>query len=314
MFEEVRRALESYDTVIIHRHAKPDGDALGAQIGLKHLLRENYPEKRIYAVGDPAGRYAFMTDSEMDEIPDTTYEHALAVVLDTSAKSLISDARYQTAAATVRIDHHLFCEQIAEIEVDDPSFESCCGMIAELARESAWRVPRIAAESLFTGMVTDSGRFRYDATSPRTLRLAAFLLEQGVNTEPIYRNLYADDYSRLKQRAEFLLKVTLTPHGVAYLYNTAEEVAASGLDTFSVSRGLVSLMADIRGVDSWVNFTETEDGVLCELRSSRYDINKIAVKYGGGGHKKASGATVKDRETAMQMVRDLEALGEENND
>ena len=63
MFEEVRRALESYDTVIIHRHAKPDGDALGAQIGLKHLLRENYPEKRIYAVGDPAGRYAFMTDS-----------------------------------------------------------------------------------------------------------------------------------------------------------------------------------------------------------------------------------------------------------
>ena len=63
-----------------------------------------------------------------------------------------------------------------------------------------------------------------------------------------------------------------------------------------------------------MNFTESEDGVLCELRSSRYDINKIAVKYGGGGHKKASGATVKDRETAMQMVHDLEALGEENND
>ncbi|MGN1206978.1 MAG: bifunctional oligoribonuclease/PAP phosphatase NrnA [Eubacteriales bacterium] len=314
MFEEVRRVLESYDTVIIHRHAKPDGDALGAQIGLKHLLRENYPEKKIYAVGDPAGRYGFMTDSVMNEIPDTTYEHALAVVLDTSAKCLISDPRYQSAAATVRIDHHLFCEQIAEIEVDDPSFESCCGMIAELARESSWRVPKIAAEALYTGMVTDSGRFRYDATTPRTLRLAAFLLEQGVDTEPIYRNLYADDYSRLKQRAEFLLRVTITPHGVAYLYNTAEEVAASGLDTFSVSRGMVSLMADIRGVDSWVNFTETEDGVLCELRSSRYDINKIAVKYGGGGHKKASGATVKDRATAMQMVHDLEALGEENND
>ena len=71
-------------------------------------------------------------------------------------------------------------------------------------------------------------------------------------------------------------------------------------------------MADIRGTDIWVNFTETESGVLCELRSSKYNINPIAVKYGGGGHAKASGATVKDRQTAMAMLQDLDAMiGEE---
>ena len=84
----------------------------------------------------------------------------------------------------------------------------------------------------------------------------------------------------------------------------------TGLDTFTVSRAMVNTMADIRGVDIWVNFTETETGVLCELRSSRYNINPIAVKYGGGGHAKASGATVADRETAMAMLADLDEMME----
>ena len=75
---------------------------------------------------------------------------------------------------------------------------------------------------------------------------------------------------------------------------------------------MVATMSDIKGVDIWVNFTETEECVLCELRSSRYNINPIAVKYGGGGHAKASGATVADRETAMAMLRDLDAMMGEN--
>jgi phosphoesterase RecJ-like protein len=70
-------------------------------------------------------------------------------------------------------------------------------------------------------------------------------------------------------------------------------------------------MGDIRGVDIWVNFTETEEGVLCEIRSSKYNINPVAVKHGGGGHAKASGATLKDRTEAMELLSELEALLEE---
>ena len=95
---------------------------------------------------------------------------------------------------------------------------------------------------------------------------------------------------------------------MAYIYTTREELEALGVDTFTVSRGMVGTMSDIRGVDIWVNFTETDSGVLCELRSSRYNINPIAVKYGGGGHAKASGATVKNKEEAMSMLQDLELL------
>lgn len=308
MFEPIMKEIEQFDRIIIHRHNHPDGDALGSQIGLKHILLENYPQKEIYAVGDAAGHYSFMDDTVMDEIPDEYYTDALAIILDTSAKALISDERYTLAARTARIDHHLFVEKIADTEVIGTTYESCCGLIAELALEQGLRMTPVAAKSLYTGMVTDSGRFRYDATSSNTFRLAAFLMEQKFDTNEIYRNLYANDFEQMKLRAAFIMKIRFTEKNVAYIYTTREEFDALGVDSFTVSRGMVNTMSDIRGVDIWVNFTETEKGVLCELRSSQYNINPIAVKYGGGGHMKASGATVKDRQTAMAMLRDLNDL------
>ena len=296
MFEAIERAIRAHDPIIIHRHSSPDGDALGSQVGLKHLILENYPGKTVYAVGDGAGRYAFMADTVMDDIPDAAYENALAVILDTSGRNLISDGRYALAPVTARIDHHLFIEQIA---------------LAAMAQECGWKMPLLAAQSLFTGMVTDSGRFRYDSTSARTFRLAAFLMQQPIDTNEIYRCLYASDLDQVKLRARFIEKIALTEHRVAYIYTTRQEMEALQADTFSISRGMVSVMNDIQGVDIWVNFTEAEQGVMAELRSSRFNINPVAVKYGGGGHMKASGATLKDREEALRMLADLDRMAEE---
>ncbi|MBP3370244.1 MAG: bifunctional oligoribonuclease/PAP phosphatase NrnA, partial [Clostridia bacterium] len=204
MFESILELIKAYDKIIIHRHSNPDGDALGAQIGLWALIRENFPEKTVYKVGDGARRYSFMDESNMDEIADGEYEGALAIVLDTSAKALISDTRYTLAARTARIDHHIFCETIADVEVTDTSFESCCGMIAYFAKESGLRLNTLAAKSIYTGMTTDSGRFRYDSTSARTFELASFLLSEKFDLNAIYKDLYSDDYERIKLRAEFV--------------------------------------------------------------------------------------------------------------
>lgn len=312
MFEQILQAIHDYDTIVIHRHNRPDGDALGSQIGLKHLILDNFPGKTVYAVGDDARFFSFMTGSVMDTIADSVYENALAIILDSASHHLISDDRYSLAAMTARIDHHIFCETIADVEVVDTSFESCCGMIAELAREGGLTISPIAGQSLYTGMVTDSGRFRYDGTTARTFRLASLLMESGFDTNELFRNLYADDYASKQLKAKFILKIQFTPNNVAYIYTDAEEFAQLGVDVFTVSRGMVNTMADLKGVDIWVNFTETEKGVLCELRSSRHNINPVAVKYGGGGHQKASGATVPDKATAMAMLADLDAMTGEN--
>ncbi|MBR2342905.1 MAG: bifunctional oligoribonuclease/PAP phosphatase NrnA [Clostridia bacterium] len=313
MFEEIYRLIEKYPKIVIHRHKNPDGDALGAQLGLRYILKDSFPNKEIYAVGDMTERYSFMLDTPLDEIEDTVYTDALAIVLDCSAKALISDERYTTAAATARIDHHIFVEKIAEAELTDTTYESCCGMIAELAIECGLSVSPAAARALYTGMVTDSGRFRYDSTTAKTFRLASFLTERDFDITEIYGNLYADELPLMQLRAKYVLKIQTTPEGVAYIYTPLEEAKSYGVSDFTLSRGMVGVMSDVRGIHTWVNFTESESGVLAELRSSRYNINPIAVKYGGGGHQKASGATLKNKEEAMAMLEDLKSLSEENN-
>lgn len=312
MFEKVLNAIKDSQVIIIHRHTNPDGDALGSQIGMKHIILANFPDKTVYTVGDEAGRYAFMADSVMDEIDDEVYEGALAIILDTSARKLISDDRFDKAAMTVRMDHHLFCEKIAELEVVDSGCESCCGLITDFCMACNLVMPIEAATALYTGMVTDSGRFRYDSVNARTFRAAAFLMQHPIDTNELFRCLYASDYEQMKLRAQFVLKIQFTKRNVAYIYTTLEEIRQYPADLFGISRGMVSTMSDIKGVDIWVNFTETEKGVLCELRSSRFNINPIAVKYGGGGHAKASGATVRDRQEAMAMLADLDQMMEAN--
>ena len=308
MFEKILEEIKNAHRIIIHRHKNPDGDALGCQIGLKYILKENFPEKEVYAVGDAAGRYAFMNGSVMDEVDDSLYADALAIVLDTSASALISDDRYKTAKRSARIDHHIFCEEIADVEVTNTSYESCCGLITEFAVESGLSLSPNSAKALYTGMITDSGRFRYDSTSHNTFRLASELMKQNFDTNDIFSNLYADDFEFIRLRAKFILKINLTEYGVAYIYTTKEEAAEYGFDTFTLSRSMVNTMGDIRGINIWVNFTETDGGVLTEIRSNKHNINHVAVKYGGGGHAKASGATVKDRDEAMALLDDLTAF------
>ena len=312
MFEAIYNLIQKYDRIIIHRHKNPDGDALGAQQGLKHILKDNYPNKEILAVGDMTPRYSFMVTLPNDEIEDLKYQDALAIVLDCGSKSLISDERYSSASASARLDHHIFCENITDTDIVDTSFESCCGMVTAMAMECNWTVSKDAAKALYTGMITDSGRFRYDCTSSQTFRLASFLMEQSFDTSDIYRNLYADDLSMIQLRAKFTLKIQTTPHGVAYIYTPLEEAKEYGVDSFTLSRGMVNVMSEIRGIHSWVNFTETESGVLCEIRSNCYNINPIATRYGGGGHQKASGATLKNKDEAMALLEDLKNLSGEN--
>lgn len=309
MFKEALKLIKKYDRIIIHRHKYPDGDALGSQTGLAALLKDNYKNKEIYVVGDEATRLPFM-DGKMDEIPDEYYKDALAIILDCGSARLICDERYKTAAKTLRIDHHVYCEKIADLDIVDSTYESACGMVAMLAKECKWKLSPVSATALYTGMVTDSGRFVFDSTSARTFELAAFLMSQPIDLNTLHYNLYSEDFDDIIKKADNMHKIKFTQNNVAYIYTSRADLPADADAAPVVSTGLVGLMRDIKGVHIWVNFTESEDGVHVELRSNRYNINPIAVKYGGGGHKKASGCTVPDKATAMALLDDLNALAD----
>lgn len=310
MESKLLRLISEYDTIIIHRHSRPDGDALGSQLGLKRALLDNFSEKKVYAVGDKSARYSFI--GEIDEIGDDVYKGALVFILDSSETSLVSDTRYQNAEKIVKIDHHIKRESFGDLEIVDESFESCCGLVADLLIKMNLTISKEAASCLYTGMVTDSGRFRFDSTTPKTFMIASKLLESNIDILDIYNHLYLDDFEMVVLRAKYVLKIKFTEHNVAYIKTTSEELKELNTDIFTVSRSMVNTMAGIKDVDIWVNFTEDkETGVIVEIRSNKYNINPIAVKYGGGGHAKASGATVSSFEEADKLLKDLDEIAKQ---
>lgn len=310
MFEAILQEIKSYDTIILHRHGRPDGDAMGSQIGMKHILKENFPEKKVYVVGDAAGFFAFLEDSVMDEIPDSTYNGALAIILDCGGVNMISDDRYKLAARTCRIDHHIFSGQIADVEVIDTSFESCCGMVTQLAVESGLKLNKLAAKSLYTGMVTDSGRFKYSGVSGETLRNAAVLLDVGVDTDTLFARLYLEAFEYLKFKSHIYNRMQVTENGVAYIY-----IDKAMQEEFNLSQeqasACIGTLDSIRGCISWIAFIETGDEkgtIRVRLRSRFVHINGIAEKYRGGGHACASGATLYSQEEVQALLADTDAL------
>ena len=170
MYKKILELIEAYDTIIIHRHYNPDGDAYGSQMGLKRILQMNYPEKKIYAVGD-VNKYSFI--GEVDVISDDVFKGAISIVVDVAVSHLVSDHRYELADHVLVIDHHLNDSDIADTCYNDNTAIATAQIIADFSMEFGFKIDQEAAKSLLTGIITDSGRFLYPNSSSKTLRIAA---------------------------------------------------------------------------------------------------------------------------------------------
>lgn len=310
MFNKIYQKILEYNTIIIHRHSKPDGDALGSQIGLKKALISTFPDKNVKVVGDMIERISWM--GEMDEVSDEEYKGALVIIVDTGSEHLISDERYKNADYVIKIDHHIPQGEYGDMVYVDTNSESASSIIAELIFETKLMMTDEAANLLFTGMVTDSGRFRYSSTNSRTFIIASKLMEYNIDSEYIYNKIYLDHLKNVKLKGLMIEKFKVTDNGVAYLINTKEEIESYNVTVNDVSRGMVTIMSGIEEISIWANFTEDVNGdIYCELRSNGKNINQIAAKYGGGGHLQASGCCVKSFDEVKEIIKDLDDLAKE---
>lgn len=304
MYNRILNLIKKYNTIIIHRHEKPDGDALGSQIGLKLAILETFPDKEVFVVGDTTEHTKFI--GEMDLVDDSKYQDALVFVLDTGAEYLISDKRYIYGSVIVKIDHHIPQGTYGDIRLVNTKYESCAGLIAHFIKKTKMKLSSKAATALYTGMVTDSGRFRFSSVNSKTFDSASFLMKHKVDTEYIYSDLYTDNLSNVLLKAKMTLKFEILDCGIAYVKNTYQDVLETGLNSYSLARSIVNNMSGIKEIKIWATFTELEDGrVIVELRSSKANINEIAVKYGGGGHVQASGATVESWDIIEHVIQDM---------
>ena len=162
---DILNKIKEYDTVIIHRHVRPDGDAIGSSLGLREILRDNFPEKHIYSVGGNLPEYLKFVGEE-DEISDEVYENALVIAVDTATKARIYDERYEKAKELIKIDHHDPVENYGNMNFVKEHFASCSLLIMDIFSV----IPNInisakAARYLYIATITDTGNFKSNSTS-----------------------------------------------------------------------------------------------------------------------------------------------------
>lgn len=297
--------IESYDRIIIHRHSRPDMDAIGSQVGLALTIKENYRHKEVYVVGDVND---MVYRAQMDDIPDHAYQGALAIICDVAVSRMVSDDRYKFADQVVIIDHHQNDTDIDNVMFyRDSNFASACEMIVDFIQTFKLQVTSEIATYLYGGMVTDTGRFLYLNNPSKTFELASYITKFNPNFQDFYDYLYTESLQK-RQTKNFFANFELTEHNVAYRKNDLEVIKKSGLDFQSISRGMVNQMAGIKEIPIWANFTEDVENnvVIGEFRARGIVIVDIAKKYGGGGHNMACGASLKDWQEVENVLKDLD--------
>jgi phosphoesterase RecJ-like protein len=311
--EQMQRIFDKiceYDKIVIFRHLRPDGDAVGSTMGLREILRLTYPEKDIRLVNCDFSDYVRFLGEEDTPLPDDYMQDALGIVLDTATAERISNPQYALCRELCKIDHHIDIKPYGDLTWIEDHRSSTCEMIVAFydAFRDTLKINREAATYLYTGMVTDSGRFRFRSVSGDTMRLAAMLLDEGVDLDHLYAHLYMKDYHTLKFQSYAYEHMKMTENGVVYLYITRAAMEKFGL-TFEEASASVSYMDSIKNSLIWLAFIETETkDIRVRLRSRFVTINKLAEKYHGGGHDCASGATVTSRREMRELIADADAL------
>ena len=304
MKDLILEKIKEYQTIIIHRHQRPDLDAIGSQVGLKLLLEGQFPEKKIFVVGD-LNTMSYL--AKMDEVKGESYLDALVIITDVAVSHMISDDRYQLAKEIIIIDHHENDTDVERVSIHykDTSYNSACEMIIDFAKTHGFHLSKDAATYLYGGMVTDSGRFLYLKNPERTFLLASYVSHYHTNIQDLYNYLYTESLSKKLLKNQFST-FELTKENVAYRINSKALIESTGEDFQSISRGMVNQMAGIKEVLIWGSFSEDQNGsYVAELRSREIPIVDVAKKYGGGGHLNACGATLDHIEKVYQLIEDL---------
>ena len=302
--------IKEYQRIIIARHKRPDGDAIGSSHGLAHILRLTFPEKEIIVSNNDRSEYLEFLNTEETDPDSVDYSDALGIVVDTAGLDRCANPNITKVRELIKIDHHINIMHYGDISWIEDNSSSVCEMIANLQYtfSSTLKCDSRAATLLFTGMVTDSGRFKYSETNGNTLRLAGYLMDFGIDTEDLYANLYLEDFHFFKFQADVFGKMQITENGVAYLY-----VDKAMQEHFHLTReqasNSVDFMNKIKGSLIWIAFIENPDGsIRVRLRSRFVTVDKLANKYNGGGHSNASGATVYSMDELHALVADADSL------
>ncbi|MFS0780606.1 DHH family phosphoesterase [Bacillus sp. 1P06AnD] len=292
MQEEILNAIKEYNTIILHRHVRPDPDAYGSQCGLAEILKASFPGKNIYCVGEEERSLHFL--KRLDQIEEAVYEGALVIVCDTANQERVCDQRYIKGTKIVKIDHHPNDDAYGDLVWVDTEASSTSELIYEFylyGKDKGLKMNNEAARLLYAGIVGDTGRFLYPSTTEKTFKYAGDLIEYSFSRTDLYNSLYDLDENIFRLNGYVMEHFEIYPSGAGKMVLDKDILQKYGAKASDASL-LVSNLGAVKGLKAWVFFIEEDQEIRVRFRSKGPIINTIAKKFNGGGHPLASGASI----------------------
>lgn len=311
IFKQIKNAIKEHDTIVIARHIGPDPDAIAAEIALKEIIELNYPGKHVYAVGASVARFKYF--GSLDKIDESTLVNALLIILDVPKFDRVDSAYKPRYVKTIKIDHHPCDEIVCDIELVDETSSSTCQLITEFVYNARLKMNKSIAEKLFMGIIADSDRFLLSYTTPKTLNLAAKLLnDYKFELMPLYNNLYERGINERKFESYIINNIVISENGFGYIKVNEDIIKEYGVDS-STASNLVNNLNFIKELKVWAfsSYDEKNEIYKINIRSRGLVINEVAEKFNGGGHKFASGARLKTEEEVNSLFKALDELCQE---
>ncbi len=303
MFVDILEKIKTYQTIIIHGHQRPDGDCYGGQFGLKSIIKENFPEKNVYVVGETSTYVSFVGTPDL--VSDDIFEGALSIIVDTATSERISDKRYALSKETIKIDHHIDVDAYAMHNYVDTSYPAVSEIITDFALSNHLTIGKEGSIALYVGILTDTGRFRFRGVSERTHKMAGYLVGLGVDVEFIDQKLSTESLQMMSLKGYVYSNFVTTQGGFIYI-----KMPKSVYESFGVSSeeaaSIVNILGGIEGYPVWAIFIEYDQEIRVRLRSNGPDINVLANAFEGGGHAKASGARIQSWDDIQRFIEATE--------
>lgn len=306
VYKDIIKQIKKYDTIVIARHVGADPDALASQIALRDIIINNFPQKKVYAVGMPASRFKYL--GSLDRFTDDMYENSLLIVTDTPDKKRVDGVDTSKFSKTIKIDHHPFVEKFCDIEYIDDSSSSASQIIIDFAFKTKLKITKEAAEKLYIGVIADTNRFLFSYTTPNTFDLISKLIkETNINFTSLYENLYLRSLKELKFQSYIINNMTVTENKFGYIKLTDDILKEYDVDA-ATAGNMVNNFNYIEEFVVWAVFTEDKNNnfIRGSIRSRGPAINEVAAKFGGGGHKLASGVRMNNFDKVDKLVEALD--------
>ena len=308
IYKQIFKVIKKYDTIVIARHIGADPDALGSQFALKEIILKTFPNKKVYAVGNPASRFKFFGNNEKIDNIDTT--KGLLIVLDTPDIKRIDGVSLNNFEYVIKIDHHPIIDKYSNIELIDEDSCSTSQLILEFIFNNKIEINKEIGEKLYLGIVGDTDRFLHDYTSSKTFSLVTRLLEEtNIDFTSLYKVLYQRPISEIRFEGYIYQNLILTENGVAYIKITDRKLKEFGVDS-AAAGNMINDLKFVNEIIVWVFLTEDikSNLIRANIRSVGPYINDVATKFGGGGHKYASGVKLKTWDDSDKLINELDEL------